>query len=675
MFTRPSHQAPAIVPAFVLLLSLGMLATLSGLGLANPVPDIIIYTHVQETSGSGYCGTTVTECASVAQSTTLTGQLDFQFFYHRYYTGVGEPTLIEMTVEWPAGWVPLDAEICTGYGDMSIGGNSASFTIYPDGAPEVDEFFLLASLRMFAGPGQTSFRRPINVQTIPPAPSGYDWSASGVGARVGLECGNCSSYCYRSGGVGPCWPRFDPNPLTLTAAVGQLASATVRVASGGLTECDVTYQASEPWMQLDVVPVYPRYEDDVTVTADATGLSPGVYHGWINADVGDCYECGKVILTVVEGTLVPGTSDPWLAGMPDGSTASSGDVAPAQSPAQVTGIPAVPGALWLFEATGGVNSGPGVPLSPPDGDAGIIAAHNNGVENGISSLTAPYHCLVGIFLDDGRPDLTAAPASLDFSTAVSRDYSTLRPELKQPFFIGDGVTSTGQRQGVVVSEGATRLFLGTMDGGGWYNNEGSFSVAVSKVDANPGRKNSIGKWALHYAGPTNHKANTCDMTFDCYDIQGNAPSGAGRSDIYVIGVDVDGVAKTWYGLSCEGSFYFYGWRSCSDYDFPSDNWPGCGEGIVQEWTTEQPGPNVTMGILDVYVYGPGEISISDEPRFGYTKWCDGVNEWNYQICWRTPSSDEAISRGVVGFGQPGYVPCGIVPVQRTTWGALKALYR
>jgi len=29
---------------------------------------------------------------------------------------------------------------------------------------------------------------------------------------------------------------------------------------------------------------------------------------------------------------VPGYADPWLAGMPDGTTASSGDVAPTHSP-------------------------------------------------------------------------------------------------------------------------------------------------------------------------------------------------------------------------------------------------------------------------------------------------------------------------------------------------------
>jgi hypothetical protein len=54
-------------------------------------------------------------------------------------------------------------------------------------------------------------------------------------------------------------------------------------------------------------------------------------------------------------------------------------------------------------------------------------------------------------------------------------YSTISPQLKQPFFIGDGKAGTVQ-QTVIAPAGATRLFLGSMDGSGWFNNTGSFSV-------------------------------------------------------------------------------------------------------------------------------------------------------------------------------------------------------
>ncbi|MGG7378594.1 hypothetical protein ACQ7B2_07455, partial [Escherichia coli] len=52
--------------------------------------------------------------------------------------------------------------------------------------------------------------------------------------------------------------------------------------------------------------------------------------------------------------IVPGTSDPWLAGMTNGSTASGGDVAPDESPVEAAGVRVVPGELLLFCSFGGV---------------------------------------------------------------------------------------------------------------------------------------------------------------------------------------------------------------------------------------------------------------------------------------------------------------------------------
>jgi len=171
---------------------------------------------------------------------------------------------------------------------------------------------------------------------------------------------------------------------------------------------------------------------------------------------------------------VPGTSDPWLAGMPNGSGASSGDTAPAESPVQVN---LTAGGTLTFTASGSVDYGGA--SGPPDGITGAPTAHANGAENGISGVTSPADSLVGVFLGPAQPDGSAAPADLDFSTGTSQDYTTLAPQLKQVFFIGDGKTSGGTTQQITIPSGATRLFLGTMDGSGWYNNSGSFSVRVT----------------------------------------------------------------------------------------------------------------------------------------------------------------------------------------------------
>jgi len=63
------------------------------------------------------------------------------------------------------------------------------------------------------------------------------------------------------------------------------------------------------------------------------------------------------------------------------------------------------------------------------------------------------------------------------------EFELLAPRLHQIFYIGDGLTGTniGQRQEFVVPDGATRLFLGTSDGFGWFNNSGSFEVTICRL--------------------------------------------------------------------------------------------------------------------------------------------------------------------------------------------------
>jgi hypothetical protein len=174
---------------------------------------------------------------------------------------------------------------------------------------------------------------------------------------------------------------------------------------------------------------------------------------------------------------VPGTADPWLAGMTNGSTASGGDVAPAQSPTLVSNLLVIPGNAISFRVSGGVHFVPG-DISPPDGLLNSTGAHGAHAENGISDVQAPWDALLGVFLGPEQPNLSSAPATLDFWPSASRDYFSVSPLLKQVFFIGDGLTSTGVRQQVIVPPGATRLFLGPLDGSGWFNNIGSFSVDV-----------------------------------------------------------------------------------------------------------------------------------------------------------------------------------------------------
>ncbi len=175
---------------------------------------------------------------------------------------------------------------------------------------------------------------------------------------------------------------------------------------------------------------------------------------------------------------VPGTSSLWLAGMPNGSAGGGGDTAPAESPVEVAGIQVSSGAVYTFSASGGAFNYPSGGSIGPEGNLNVI--YSLSPMNGMASITAPIVAMVGVFLDDNVPSGFSPPPSLDFSTAAERDFLVLQPALRQPFFVGDGITSSGVTQQFVVPAGATRLFMGIMDNV-CYDNSGSFSVTVTSA--------------------------------------------------------------------------------------------------------------------------------------------------------------------------------------------------
>lgn len=121
-----------------------------------------------------------------------------------------------------------------------------------------------------------------------------------------------------------------------------------------------------------------------------------------------------------------------------------------------------------------------------DGDTGYIVSLGRtrppsvptNSYNGMSNTRAPIGAVMAVFLSDDPPSNGAAPAALDFNTATQRDYATLRPALKQVFFVGDGKRANGEVQRIVVPEGATRVFVGMMDAWQWNDNVGTFKFNV-----------------------------------------------------------------------------------------------------------------------------------------------------------------------------------------------------
>lgn len=203
-------------------------------------------------------------------------------------------------------------------------------------------------------------------------------------------------------------------------------------------------------------------------------------------------------------TIVPGTANPWLAGMPDGTQSALGDYVPANSPSLVN-IKLIAGSFIEATNVTGTAAHYAPALTGPEGcltlDPCIITniSHDLGAEYGKSNITAPINSLVGVFLDDNVPT-SPTPPDLDFSTTESRDYLELHPVLKQVFFIGNGKTSAGIQQRIVVPAGATRLFLGIMDGIEWTGNTGAFNVTLSIFNAVSSRKCGVDKVMICHKG-------------------------------------------------------------------------------------------------------------------------------------------------------------------------------
>lgn len=181
-----------------------------------------------------------------------------------------------------------------------------------------------------------------------------------------------------------------------------------------------------------------------------------------------------------------GGTNPFLAGQPFGTVLGL-DRVPEQAPLQVP-LTFAGDELLRFQGVSGkvthttlvaqVYGSPQPKAVGPDGDATLLAATSEHL--GIAGLAMPAGALLGVFLDDSiNPG--SAPTALDFSSAASRDFDLLAPELFQPFFIGDGLREDGTTvQSFRVPSGATRLFVGTADPNAWSDNTGSFGLTVEQ---------------------------------------------------------------------------------------------------------------------------------------------------------------------------------------------------
>jgi len=188
--------------------------------------------------------------------------------------------------------------------------------------------------------------------------------------------------------------------------------------------------------------------------------------------------------------LVPATANPFFAGNAANSSLTyrissydpptPTDVTPKNSPILVAPIgDCITAGKQIFFSVSGSITFSRVD-APTDGNGSLsqIVHHQKGATLGKSDIIAPINSLIGVFLSDSDPAAMPAPATLDFSTQKARDYVSLSPAVGQVFFIGTGLTSTGEHHKIVVPQGTTRLYFAVMDIYQWNNNSGSLSGAI-----------------------------------------------------------------------------------------------------------------------------------------------------------------------------------------------------
>lgn len=171
-------------------------------------------------------------------------------------------------------------------------------------------------------------------------------------------------------------------------------------------------------------------------------------------------------------------------------------------------------ALKFTNVTGIVKLGNPTNTNGPDGgNFGYKIASFNGIA-GIDAPVIGY--LAGVFLDSNEP-INPPPAALNFST-IGMNFTTLSPQIGQVFFIGDGLTETGNVQEFVVPPTATRLFLGLADSryyggepGSYHDNTGSFIVTVEALP-NARLADSVAA-EIKPAASTQATATTASMTY------------------------------------------------------------------------------------------------------------------------------------------------------------------
>ena len=143
------------------------------------------------------------------------------------------------------------------------------------------------------------------------------------------------------------------------------------------------------------------------------------------------------------------------------------------------------GSVSFPSVKGDVGACAGCEPDTPDGSSLSFGSTAVTAFNGIAGVTHANRTLfvVGVFVGEDNPS-QAGDAVVDLTDADEE--AEQKPDLGEPFFIGDGETADGELQEIVVPDDATTLYLGFADAfsfvgapGAYGDNEGSVDIEVT----------------------------------------------------------------------------------------------------------------------------------------------------------------------------------------------------
>ncbi|HEX4056462.1 MAG TPA: pilus assembly protein TadG-related protein [Tepidisphaeraceae bacterium] len=306
--------------------------------------------------------------------------------------------------------------------------------------------------------------------------------------------------------------------VTITVPAGQIQIPLLFGSIIGMSNCDIT-ATSVAALVASPTPTtqYVSAHGDPWLAGEPSGTTGSVpdtgyvniQHPWKNDIANPTATAAADTAAGPSGAYTPPTDSSKVAstdyqkGEPYGSPTEF-----TVAPGSVVGI-SIPSSDDFMSVNSGFlsSNGSGVDYNADGSDSGSYAIYSDdaanpslpqgtnstsGTEHGISNIEAPLNSVIGVFMDQngatygadstqeaGESNAPSTPTGQSFSTQSERDYSAVEPSLNQSFYVGSGQSSAGSQQLIFVPNNAAALFLGTMDGHEWSNNQGGGDLQVT----------------------------------------------------------------------------------------------------------------------------------------------------------------------------------------------------